>query len=165
MKPNNAENGNFGKLTYASSLYKEVNTYISTQPLDKRKRGFGTKDASRRDEFTSSIRTEQYRQGIRKEMSILKAPSEPVCIERSNTAPPMLLSESGTLRRETLYDIGRTKVTEFNPRSSRDRFYNSNSSKEKKLGPYRPASFAIGDSAWDQEYKPPTYGATSEVKV
>jgi hypothetical protein len=35
--------------------------YSVTQPLDARKKGFGIKDAFRSAEFTSYIRTQQYR--------------------------------------------------------------------------------------------------------
>lgn len=142
--------------------------YLSTQPLDKRSKGFGSRDASRRDEFTSSIRTEQYRQSIRKEMSTFSntnsLPTDE--LDRAQTAPPaMLLSASGTLRRETLYDIGRSKVTEFDPKSTKDRFYKSSPNRDRQLGHYQPTSTIIGQSAWNTEYKPPSHGAASLVKV
>jgi hypothetical protein len=167
MLPHNAENGNFGKLTYAPSVFKESNMYLSTQPLEKRVKGFGSHDASRRDEFTSSVRTEQYRQSIRKETQILPhtelLPEDE--LDRAQSAPPaMLLSASGTLRRETLYDIGRSKVTEFDPKSTKDRFYKSGG-KDRQLGLYQPSSTVIGQSAWNTEYKPPSHGAASLVKV
>lgn len=50
MKPVNAENGNFGKVTYQPDGYKETIKYMLTQPLEKRQNGFCSKDASRRDE-------------------------------------------------------------------------------------------------------------------
>lgn len=59
--PQNAGSGMFAKVTYASEPYSEMERYTKTQPLDSRKKGFGSKDASRRGEFTSFIRTEQYR--------------------------------------------------------------------------------------------------------
>ena len=55
MKPVNAENGNFGKLTYQPEGYKETIKYITTQPLETRKNGFCSKDASRRDEVGNRI--------------------------------------------------------------------------------------------------------------
>lgn len=142
--------------------------YLSTQPLDKRTKGFGSRDASRRDEFTSAIRTEQYRQSIRKEMQTFantkEIPDDE--LDRAQTAPPaMLLSASGTLRRETLYDIGRTKVTEFDPKSTKDRFYKSSPNRDRRLGHFQPTSTVIGQAAWNTEYKPPTFGASSLVKV
>lgn len=71
MIPINAENGHFSKVVYVPEGYKETNKYITTQPLEGRKRGFGTKDAHRRDEFSNNIRTEQYREGIRKETVLM----------------------------------------------------------------------------------------------
>lgn len=59
--PQNAGNGMFARVTYASEPYMEMEKWLKTQPLDTRKKGFGTKDASKRGEFTSFIRTEQYR--------------------------------------------------------------------------------------------------------
>ena len=169
LVPMNAENGNFGKLTYAPSAFRETNMYLTTQPLESRKKGFGSKDAHKRDEFTSAIRTEQYRQSIRTENEMSKRAKGGLdldTIPRASTAPPaMLLSSSGTWRRETLYDIGRSKVTEFDPKSSRDRFYKRSMDRERNLGPYRPTSTIIGESAWNTEYKPPTHGAASLVKV
>jgi len=64
MNPVNAENGNFGKLTYQPEGYKETIKYITTQPLESRKNGFCSKDASRRDEvilvFTRTLTTITY---------------------------------------------------------------------------------------------------------
>ena len=50
----------FSKTAYPDP-YIEAELYIKTQPLDTRKKGFGSKDASKRGEFSSFIRTEQYR--------------------------------------------------------------------------------------------------------
>ena len=86
-------------------------------------------------------------------------------VDRASSAPPKeYLSASGTWRRETLYDIGRNKVTEFDPKSTRDRFYKSTPDRERKVGPYRPSSTEIGSDAWGTEYKPPSHGAASLVK-
>lgn len=142
--------------------------YLSTQPLDKRAKGFGSRDASRRDEFTSAVRTEQYRQSIRKEMQTFSNTKEIPDdeLDRAQSAPPaMLLSASGTLRRETLYDIGRTKVTEFDPKSTKDRFYKPSPNRDRRLGHFQPTSTVIGQAAWNTEYKPPSHGASSLVKV
>lgn len=177
LRPMNAENGNFSKLTYSSSPFKDANSYLATQPLDKRPKefAFGSHDASRRDEFSNNIATEQYRQTLKTEMAHMKkyamnngtSELDSVDLASSNPAstnPPMLLSASGTMRRETLYDIGRNKVTEFDPKSTRDRFYKTVSDRERNLGTYRPTSTVVGESAWNTEYKPPSHGAASLVK-
>jgi len=41
MVAQNAENGNFSKLTYAPQGYLEATRYLATQPLASRKNGFG----------------------------------------------------------------------------------------------------------------------------
>lgn len=169
MIPQNADGGHFSKLRYASCNYHETNRYMQTQPLDKRHKGFGSKDAHRRDEFSSSIRTEQYRETLRKELILMKKQQaiakaikgrdvlDDLPVNKAN------MSESGK-RTRPLYDIGRTKVTEFDPKASRDRHYKFDNAKGRKSGPYRPESFVVGSSAWDVTYKPPSNGATSQVK-
>lgn len=172
MRPMNAENGNFSKLTYSSSPFKDSTGYLASQPLDKRPKdfAFGSHDASRRDEFSSNIATEQYRQTLRTEAMHMKRHMKKELEDPFNDSepatkdPPMILSASGTWRRETLYDVGRSKVTEFDPKSTRDRFYKTVADREKKIGTYRPTSTVVGESAWNTEYKPPAFGAASSVK-
>lgn len=41
MIPKNAENGNFSRLEYKSEPYADMEKFSKTQPLDKRKLGFG----------------------------------------------------------------------------------------------------------------------------
>ena len=65
------KNGYFTKTVYKAGGYQEATRYIQAQPLDGRKRGFGTKDAHKRDEFSNGVRTEQYRESIRKEKFII----------------------------------------------------------------------------------------------
>lgn len=135
-----------------------------TQPLDKRKKGFGTKDAYKTDEFCSAIRTEQYREGMRKEIALMKKNSNQVSAfeasARAQSAPPL-----SSTHRDTLFDIGRTKVTEFDPKSTRDMYYKFNKDSDKKLGTYRPESTVVGHDSWNIQYKPPSHGAASLVKV
>ena len=168
----NAENGNFSKLTYTSTPFKETNGYLQSQPLDKRPKefAFGSHDASRRDEFSSTIATEQYRQTLKTEAKYINKHANKDALDKldesgpQTTDPKMFMSASGTMRRECLYDIGRNKVTEFDPKSTRDRFYKTVSDREKNNGSYRPTSTVIGDAAWETEYKPPANGAASLVK-
>jgi hypothetical protein len=62
------------------------------------------------------------------------------------------------------YDIGRTRVTPFDPKSKSDSFYKFEDSQGKRLGSYRPVSLDVGDGAWNLVYKPPSHGGRSEVK-
>ena len=72
QQPGNAGDGYFGysgkSFSYQSDPYQEQRPYLKQQPPDKRKLGFGTHDASRRDEFSQTIRTEQYRETLQKEL-------------------------------------------------------------------------------------------------
>ena len=45
MVPKNEENGHFSKLKYMAGGYLESTRYLKSQPLETRKKGFGTKDA------------------------------------------------------------------------------------------------------------------------
>lgn len=181
--PQNAENGNFAKLTYVAEGFKENNKYITTQPLDSRKKGFGSKDAHRRDEFCNDIRTEQYRETLRKEKlltaespEVLQDKLDQLLAERASLTAS-LQSTSGsnglsdsmrkTFRDDQLhqYDIGRNRTTEFNPRTTKDHFYRYDQDHGKEFGTTgKPASYDFGQSAWNVHYKPPQYGGKSEVK-
>ena len=76
MYPKNAGNGYFGNMgkpfMYMPDKYVEQLPYAKTQPYDTRKLGFGTHDASKRDEFTDRVRTEQYRDLLKREKRILQ---------------------------------------------------------------------------------------------
>ncbi len=63
------------------------------------------------------------------------------------------------------YDIGRARITEFNPKSNKDTYYNFDNERPKRFGDVpKPVSYNIGDNAWDVHYKPPSHGGKSEVK-
>lgn len=179
--PVNEENGYFSKTVYKAGGYLEGTRYKDSQPLDQRKRGFGTKDAKRRDEFSNAIRTEQYRETIRKESELLSKGSEAlqdelnrIMAERGSstvkTAPSFdktLSSDSAEFSYESQvpqYDIGRTRITSFNPKTIKDNFYQFNTNRSKRFGSFRPSSCDVGDSAWDIVYKPPANGGKSETK-
>lgn len=158
--------------------YREAIKYITTQPLDTRKRGFGTKDASRRDEFSNNNRTEQYRETLRKEKmfgespEVVKEKLTKLLAERASFDSSALQQSgrrtlSGTLNGKKLhqYDIGRSQVTEFDPKSIKDTFYRFDPEHDKFVGELtRPVSHDIGQSAWEVAYKPPAHGGRSEVK-
>mmetsp|Transcript_2184 Transcript_2184/g.3433 ORF Transcript_2184/g.3433 Transcript_2184/m.3433 type:complete len:245 (-) Transcript_2184:213-947(-) len=180
--PINAENGHFSKIVYVPEGYKETNKYITTQPLDARKRGFGTKDAHRRDEFSNNIRTEQYRESIRKESELLSK-GKGVLEAKLTTLlatkamnDSTALSASGTMRNSTTggfdyslkvaqYDIGRNRITPFDPKSIKDTYYKFEDERPKRLGTFgRPVSCDVGATAWEVNYQPPSHGGKSLVK-
>jgi len=88
----------------------------------------------------------------------------------SSTSGSKGLSDSmrKTFRDDQLhqYDIGRHRVTEFNPKTTKDHFYRYDYDNGKEFGTTtgKPASNDFGQTAWSVHYKPPQHGGKSEVK-
>lgn len=59
--------GYFHKMTYNPDTYQSSKRYIQIEPLKDRKQGFGSRDARRRDEFSSDVRTRQWREKLKSE--------------------------------------------------------------------------------------------------
>lgn len=172
MRPQNAENGNFSKLECPPGDYHEAIIYRDAQPLDARKRGFGSKDAKRRDEFANAIRTEQYRSTISKESLTLarssgqlQATLSRIMDERAQTSPVRSAGTNSFYASSVpQYDIGRARVTPFDPKSMKDTFYKFDQARDKRFGDHRPASSDFGSTAWEISYGPPGHGGKSETK-
>lgn len=63
------------------------------------------------------------------------------------------------------YDIGRNRITPFDPKSIKDTYYTFSDERPKRFGSTsKPVSTDLGASAWDVQYQPPTYGGKSLVK-
>lgn len=172
MNPTNAENGHFSKLEHPQPYkYDESLKYINTQPLDNRKKGFGTGDAKRRDEFTNTCRTEQYRSTLVKENITVNKGAQKLqdtlatLLEtRLNSTAPGSMETSKFATKCSQYDIGRSRVTPFDPKSSRDTHYKFTHKEGKVLGDYKPSSYEFGSGAWSHNYVPPANGGKSETK-
>ncbi|CAB1104240.1 unnamed protein product [Ectocarpus sp. CCAP 1310/34] len=167
--PKNAENGNFSRLEYRNEPYADMEKFSKTQPLDKRKLGFGTKDAFRPGEFTATIRTEQYRDLLRAEKNIMEKHRDPAKDQAAAQKYEKDCAEhrafpDGLKEIEHLYDVGRSQVTEFDPKNSRDRFYTLSTGQEKRRGPYRTMAQDIGSGAWGHTYQSPEHGPIHHVK-
>jgi len=144
----NTCNGNwyFGKMEYKPvGPIQDQTNYRKTAPLDKRKLGFGTKNAPRRDEFASTVITEQYREGLRAEARMEKKK-----LEMSGEDTSVLVeagAEAVNPRKPVkhLYDIGRKQVTAFDQRRLHDRHFDTMKSQNRHLGNAVTSSSAIGD--------------------
>lgn len=153
--------GYFQKTTYASDPLQDNTMYVKTQPVDKRKLGFGTRDAHRRDEFMSHIRTEQYRETLTREMDIVEKQKDDARHDNDLDAELLMTTKGfpkGLKETKYLYEIGRSNVTEFNQKSHRDTFYTmhkGNSSFTRNNGPFVLSSEGIGAGTDTVEYKPP----------
>ncbi|KDO28378.1 hypothetical protein SPRG_06617 [Saprolegnia parasitica CBS 223.65] len=147
--------GYFERKIYASDPLVDGVMYLKTQPPETRKAGFGTKDASRRDEFMSHVRTEQYRETLHREDTIAQTgiakhrathPDE----EDEDAIDAKHQFPEGLKETKFLYDIGRTQVTEFNQKSHRDTFYTlrtGNSQFRRNNGHFVLSSESVGVGA------------------
>jgi len=150
--------GYFNRMTHTGDKYVDTMTYLKTQPLERRLMGFGSKDASKRDEFTTTTRTEQYREQLK-----FESLTKPVGVDhmvknawgaetqKENTFP------AGLKETKHLYDIGRSQETAFDPRSSRDTFYNvlmckSRERGNRRTGGYHLSSNDIGAGVGDLDH-------------
>ena len=168
MVAKNEENGNFSKLKYMPGGYLEAIRYAKSQPVDQRKKGFGTKDAFKTDEFSNAVRTQQYRESIEKERVLMAANAgkiqERLAELMSNSSEGPKHAGRDYSEQVPQYDIGRSRETEFDPKSTKDTYYKFDHDHGKKLGLYRPVSVEVGANAWNIKYQPPTHGGKSEVQ-
>lgn len=184
--PQNAENGHFSKVVYKAGGYSEANKYKGLSGDDRKGFGFGSKDAFKRDEFSNTIRTEQYRSQLLREQQIMakqtgrslkdleailrKRLEDAAEADKENQKPNGKTSAKGARGGIDYddscaqYDIGRSRVTPFDPRAIHDRYYKFDTHVGKRLGMHRPVSTEVGDGAWDNPPLGPAFGGRSEVK-
>jgi hypothetical protein len=164
--------GKGGKaFTYVSDPFVEQMPYQKTQPADKRKLGFGTHDAARRDEFAQTIRTEQYRETLRAEQKLLDGQRneelENSILAKAAKSMAARTFVEGKSEISALYDVGRTCTTEFDPHYARDQFYNISVAytRPKRMGSLTSSSSAIGEGCWGHKYSKPEHGSISPTKT
>lgn len=167
MYPTNADGmGNFTKIKYVSRRFMETNSY---REKIEQKPGFGTKDASKTDEFCNNIRMEQYRQVLRKEAEAAKKSRE----SNAKKMKELLASRGLQVEKKSkyaenvpVYDIGRTRVNEYSQKLKKDSFYRPEvNGPQKFLGPYMPTALDSGWDAWNYDYKPPVHGGDAANSV
>eukprot|EP00656_Telonema_subtile_P055769 TRINITY_DN872_c0_g1_i4.p1 TRINITY_DN872_c0_g1~~TRINITY_DN872_c0_g1_i4.p1 ORF type:complete len:255 (-),score=42.65 TRINITY_DN872_c0_g1_i4:275-1039(-) len=142
--------------------------YLKTQPRENRKNGFLSQDAHRRDEFSNTIRTEQYRWALGRELANQKMHAKNRPVEENQTpvrmAPPLAKIAPEFTTPKHLYDIGKgSSVTKFSQKMHRDCWYQAqrDPKKERRMGDYLPSSYEIGNEAVvSQELAKPTYANT-----
>lgn len=176
--PENAGGGYFGLMgepfTYVPDRYVEQLPYNKTQPSETRKLGFGTHDASKRDEFTQRIRTEQYRDLLKREKRLMGKGLVDAKIEkkirevqtRGDAKEREERARCGLNPPRHLYDIGRNRETAFDPHMTADRFYNTFKARkrEPRRGTHRTASQDIGDGAWAYKYNAEQHGRSHATR-
>ncbi len=154
---------------------------MKTQPLEKRKLGFGSHDAWKSGEFTSTKATERYRDVVRKEAKHFdkqrndKGALELIQKLDQKRDPPRDKFGNNLKEPKFLYDIGRTHVTSYTPNSTHDSFYRlpkhaavnpklKGKDPIRRLGKMKTMSSAIGEHAWSHVYIKPEYGVNSYVE-
>ena len=97
----------------------DITKYLNKQPPADRKNGFGSRDATKFDEFSSQKRTEQFRESMRNEKRVLACtaahPSITAILDKWEHREASRLDRGGTF----LYDIGRSRTTEFDSKKSK----------------------------------------------
>ena len=151
--------------------FEEAQLYINTQPPDQRKKGFGIGDATRHDEFCNNTRTEQLRGTLNTEKMIQRrqwvTPDEMKSgvnivdkyqdkinkLEAEHSEIQDRLGDTKVLeleqkqlkgQAEQLYDFGRKQVTPFNPKQSRDTWFDSSGRDVKRFGAYHRTTLQHG---------------------
>merc|ERR1711988_1596063 len=163
--------------------YNDRTSYLKTQPRETRKKGFNSSDAFKADEFSNTLRTNQYRWQLGREAAINKMHLEANKKreeQRAQTAPAGAQRNKVTKAQElgkicpTLetpnfrFDIGKGQyVTPFDQKLSRENWYQANREKQapRKLGDWLPSSYEIGNGMV-QEYdlQKPTYATTPIIR-
>ena len=181
-RPQNAHDGYFYKLNYQHDPYTEIaEQYSKTQPLEKRKLGFGSHDAWKSGEFTSTKATERYRDVVKKESKHFDKQKDDEHITNlknkldEKRTPPKDKFGNDLKEPKFLYDIGRTHVKSYTPHSTHDSFYRlpkhaavnpklKGKDPIRRLGRLKTMSSAIGEHAWNHKYYKPEHGAVSYVE-
>lgn len=182
-RPQNSHDGYFYKVNYQHEPYTEIaEQYRKTQPLEKRKLGFGSHDAWKSGEFTSTKATERYRDVVKKESKQFdKEKTSDSNISKlikkldQQRHPPKDKLGNDLKEPKFLYDIGRTHVTSYTPNSTHDSFYRlpkhaavnpklKGKDPVRRLGKLKTMSSAIGEQAWSHDYGKPEYGVVSYVE-
>jgi len=150
--------------------YVDKCMYIKTQPRETRKKGFGSSDAHRRDEFMTDIRTLQWRWTLGREKDIQKYHNtihDPKYMrEKTHIVPtaPLGVTNPAYETPNFLYDIGKGEnVTAFSQKQARENWYQAtrDTSKPRNLGDFLPMSYEIGNEMVMQaDLHKPTYAST-----
>ena len=123
--------GCFDRSTYASEPFGDKQGYLEREPADKRKKGFGSNDAFRRDEFSNTYAVNAYREQLKREKDFndklaaqnAKEMSAEMASAADREAAEAAADAAMKAKPVHLYDIGRSVNTDFDPRSSRDTHY------------------------------------------
>jgi len=160
-RPNNSMFDREHKWLYGGEKYIDRTRYLQTQPPDQRKKGFGSNDAHRRDEFTLDIETEKWRERIGTEMMFAEKFAARAEAEMSQEEKDRLtaLENQGKEPRWThgpkyLFDLGKEATggtTPYEMKDARDTWYSKHRVKSidggvPNTGGVLLSSHAVGDN-------------------
>lgn len=137
----------FSYSKYAPEPYVTTYPYMDEQPLESRKLGFGTHDASKRSEFMMHIRTEQHREQLKKERKFENMKQQSGDDHEAPDLPqldPDSLDDFTTKVSPYLFDNGRSETTPVCLRCSKETFYCPHRKKSRRLAGARLSSGDIG---------------------
>ena len=176
--PKHAENGYFTKLECHSEPYTEnIEKYSLNQKLVDRKLGFGSRDAFKRDEFSSTKAAERYRDTIKREIKLinkhrdLRKEEEMIKeyqVKKEKSRLPCDKKGVVKSRPEFLFDIVcGTNNDSYDPSTKKDSFYQipkhapvyrsiAGQYDSRRLASHKPESVVIGSTAWLHKSSLPT---------
>jgi len=158
--------------------FNDKTSYLKAQPWATRKTGFLSSDAFKADEFSNTLRTNQYRWQLGREGAFNKMHME-ANKKRAQTAPhkskPQVIptQELGKIcpslaTPNFLFDIGKgSHVTPFDQKLERENWYMANRDKQgpRRLGDWLPSSYEIGNEmVQDYDLQKPTYATTPIIR-
>lgn len=167
--------GFFNPLTYPTGKdrYNDTTGYLRTQPLDKRLKGFGSRDCKRRDQFTRYVETERYREQLKAEQKVLRRvlPADiPVVSDAALDTARDAAAHTARGRDYVLreiptngYDRMRADFTLMDKLHEEKGWRHRRASSARRLGTYKLSSHAVGgDLVWNVER--PEYGNVAATK-
>jgi len=149
------------KVLYNGEKYVDRTSYLKTQPLEGRKKAFGSSDAKKRDEFSNDMETSKWRERIKGEMEFAAMFAKRAEGNMSEEDLQMMaeLESRGKEPRWThgpkhLFDLGKEAtggVTPYEMKDSRDTWYSKHRVQEMNggtpfLGNCMLSSHAVGDN-------------------
>lgn len=151
------------KWLFGGEKYVDRTNYHKTQPLENRKLGFASHDASRRDEFTLDIETQKWRERIAIEMQFAerfaKRKEEEMTPEERAEMDRLLAEDSE--RRWThgpkyLFDLGKEATggtTPYEMKDARDTWYSKHRVKAENDGQQHTGGMMLSSHAYGDNLK------------
>lgn len=150
------------KWLFGGEKYVDVTGYRLSQPLDQRKKGFGSSDARRRDEFSNDIEVQKWRERIGTEMEFANrfAKHQESMLSQEEKDEIDKLAEAPSARwthgPKFLFDLGKEATggtTPYEMKDARDTWYSKQRVARESDGmPYK-GGYLLSSSAYGDNLK------------